>query len=159
MTDKTKINEIDVSKCEFNQRRCRNTIRDTNICILTGVCTICENNEHCYYKQLQAKEQECEKLNFINRQLNIALGARRSAKNTFIQLANENAKLVEALKKVVDYKGEVRNGHNEKITHLHYFPNFAHAINEDKYISISIDYLLSGIKDIAKQALAKHSSL
>ena len=59
MTDKQII--IDGEQCEY--------LRDTGLCRLTYCfteksydCSMCNDNPNCYYKQLKAKEQECEEL-------------------------------------------------------------------------------------------------
>jgi hypothetical protein len=62
MTDKEQIiiDGVDV-------RGCKDRYCDTN-CGNTGLSCpdiMCENNANCYYKQLQRKEQECEKLKKI----------------------------------------------------------------------------------------------
>lgn len=51
MTDKEKIiiDGVDVSKCKFINN------------IYFSPCGGCKNDDNCYYKQLQRKEQECEK--------------------------------------------------------------------------------------------------
>lgn len=79
MTDKQIIiNGVDVSKCKLY----RDKVSFANGMTITDVCSIwiwqrdysglepscimkchCSNNSNCYYKQLERKEQECERLN------------------------------------------------------------------------------------------------
>ena len=62
MTDKQIINGIDVSGCDFY-------IDSKNLeynCKQTPQSYFCKNNPDCHYKQLKAKEQECERLKHDN---------------------------------------------------------------------------------------------
>lgn len=53
MTDKQiMIDGIDVSECEHYD----------NVCLGNHHYKWCKDNDNCYYKQLKAKEQECERL-------------------------------------------------------------------------------------------------
>ena len=64
MTDKEQeiIDGVNVSKCKHYEKHsfydCNETCEDNGAI----VCTNCEDNSNCYFKQLQRKEQECEKL-------------------------------------------------------------------------------------------------
>lgn len=55
--------------------------------------TNCMENPNCLYKELVRKSELCENLIAANNFLSIALGARRSGKKTFTDLAIENAEL------------------------------------------------------------------
>ena len=63
MTDKQIIiNGVNVDECKHYEDH---TLYDCNeTCEMNGgiVCTKCEDNSNCYYKQLKRKEQECEEL-------------------------------------------------------------------------------------------------
>lgn len=55
---KIMIDNVDISECEFY-------IDSKNLeynCKQTPQSYFCKNNPNCYYKQLKAKEQECEEL-------------------------------------------------------------------------------------------------
>ena len=93
MTDKQIIiNGIDVSECDFydkNKKYCLTLKMDTtgfkNPSCFSGdfqkciqdskTCpyTFCDNNHNCYYKQLKAKEQECERLKEENEDMKMEL--------------------------------------------------------------------------------------
>ncbi len=49
------IDDIDVSECAFYHDDWSCMSGDT-------ICTLCEDNQNCYYKQLKRKEKECEEL-------------------------------------------------------------------------------------------------
>ena len=55
------IDGVDVSECEFYfDEKCR--CMDASIMQDFYSCPQCNSNPNCYYKQLQRKEQECERL-------------------------------------------------------------------------------------------------
>ena len=51
--------EIDVTKCEFCKRVCKNTKEPTVICLLYGYCS---ENQNCCYKQLHRYKQAIEEI-------------------------------------------------------------------------------------------------
>ena len=83
MTEEIIIDGVDVSECEFYTD-------SKNIeynCKQTPQSYFCKNKPDCYYKQLKAKEQECEELKTDNATLfDKAMETRKENTNMQVQL-------------------------------------------------------------------------
>ena len=61
------MSEIDVTKCEFCKRVCKNTKEPTVICLLYGYCS---ENQNYYYKQLHRYKQTLAEIKEITKNMN-----------------------------------------------------------------------------------------
>ena len=98
MTDKQIIIDgVDVSGCRYLFDDTSYKRSKTSCSITLKDCKYLGNN--CYYKQLKAKEQECEKLRFPMKDNNYAILTKEEFEN-FNQLKKENKQLKQTLAEI-----------------------------------------------------------